>query len=231
MQYQSYYFNFFTALAASLSDDDFLTFVRQTYANLLAEPAQAARAARLKPLLDAQNAARQAAGTGGKSGKAATLGQTIRAFYGWVRLTNATTVFAKFPLPTMEERIQILPKGNTGLYQADHSELLAEATVYVDGLQKYKATLGDAAGTEGDAWLLKLKNALSGRGNEEKDLKAASTSLDDAEKAACVVLFGIHGGLLETYFESPMLAAAFFPFPDSAGEEAAQTAPDPAKVP
>ena len=35
MQYQSYYFNFFTALAASVSDDDFLTFVRQTYTHLL----------------------------------------------------------------------------------------------------------------------------------------------------------------------------------------------------
>ncbi len=38
MRYGSYYFNFFTALAASLSDDDFLTFVRQTYANLAADP-------------------------------------------------------------------------------------------------------------------------------------------------------------------------------------------------
>ncbi len=47
------------------------------------------------------------------------------------------------------------------------------------------------------------------------------------------MLFGIHGGLLETYAESPLLAAAFFPFPfpDSDGEETTQPAPDPAKVP
>ena len=231
MQYQSYYFNFFTALAASLSDDAFLTLVRQTYTNLAADPAQAARAARLKPFLDAQTAARQAAGTGGKSAKVMTLGQTIREFFAWVRLTNATTVFAKYPLPTMEERINILPKGNTGLYQANHGELLAEATVYVDGLKLYKAKLGDDAWTEGDAWLLKLKDALGGRGTEEKDHKAASTALDDAEQKTCVVLFGIHGGLLETYAESPKLAAAFFPYPDSPGDEDAISTPDPAKVP
>ena len=227
MQYQSYYFNFFTALGASLSDDDFLAFVRQTYANLLADPAQAARAARLKPFLDAQTAARQAAGTGGKSGKTATLGQTIRAFFAWVRLTNATTVFAKFPFPTMEERLTILPKGVSGLYDADHSELLAEATTYVEGLKKYGATLGATAGQEGDAWLTKLKTALEGRGTQVKDTKSASTALDDAELKTCAVLFGIHGGLLEDHAESPKLAAAFFPYPDSVGTDA----PDPAKVP
>ncbi len=227
MQYQSYYFNFFTALAASLSDDDFLTFVRQTYANLAADPAQAARAARLKPFVEAQIAARQAAGTGGKSGKAATLGQTIRAFYQWVRLTNATTVFAKFPLPTMQARIDILPKGNTGLYQADHSELLAEATTYVDGLKQYKATLGDEAWQAGDEWLGKLQDTLSGRGKEVKNDKAAITALDDAEQASCVVLFGIHGGLIEDHAESPKMAAAFFPFPDSDGTDEPAPAPLP----
>ena len=221
MQYQSYYFNFFTALAASVSDDDFLTFVRQTYTNLLADPAQAARAARLKPFVEAQNAARQAAGTGGKSGKSATLGQIIRAFNQWVRLTNATTVFAKFPLPTMTERIEILPKGATGIYQADHGELLAEATTYVDGLKLYKGKLGNDAWTEGDAWLDKLDQALSGRGREVKNEKSASTALDDAERATCVVLFGIHGGLIEDHAASPMQAAAFFPYPDSEGPAAA----------
>lgn len=231
MQYQSYYFNFFTALAASLSDDAFLSFVRQTYTNLAADPAQAARAARLKPFLDAQNAARQAAGTGGKSAKVMTLGQTIRAFLMWVRITNATTVFAKFPLPTMTERTDILPKGVSGIYDADHSELLAEATTYVDGLKQYKATLGDAAWTEGDAWLLKLEDVLTTRGKEVMNDKVASTALDDAEKATCVVLFGIHGGLLEDNAASPQRAAAFFSFPDSEGtKQGATPAPDPAKV-
>ncbi len=231
MQYQSYYFNFFTALAASLSDDDFLTFVRQTYANLLADPAQAARAARLKPFVEAQTAARQAAGTGGKSGKALTLGQTIREFFGWVRLTNNTTVFAKFPYATDEARIVIMPKGASGLYDADHTELLAEATTYVDGLKLYKSKLGDDAWTEGDVWLDKLDKALSGRGKEVKNEKSASTALDDAEKASCVVLFGIHGGLLEDHAASPMQAAAFFPYPDSEGPAAAPTTPAPVKVP
>ena len=221
MQYQSYYFNFFTALAASLSDDDFLTFVRQTYTNLLADPAQAARAARLKPFVEAQNAARQAAGTGGKSGKVMTLGQTIREFFGWVRLTNNTTVFAKFPYPTDEARLIIMPKGVSGLYNADHTELLAEATTYVDGLKLYKGKLGNDAWTEGDAWLDKLDQALSGRGREVKNEKSASTALDDAEKATCVVLFGIHGGLVEDHAASPMQAAAFFPYPDSEGPAAA----------
>jgi hypothetical protein len=220
MQYQSYYRNFFFPLAASLSDDDFLTFVQQTHTNLLADPAHAAEAALLKPLLDAQRAARQAAGTGGKSGKSATLGQTIRAFYQWVRLTNATTVFAKFPLPTMAERITILPKGSSGLYQADHSELLAEATVYVDGLKKYRDTLGDDAGKQGDQWLDDLAAVLGGRGKEV-----------DSEKATCVVLFRIHGLLLGTYAESPSQAAAFFPYPDSIGAPGTGSAPDPVKVP
>lgn len=220
MQYQSYYFNFFTALAASLSDDAFLTFVRQTYTNLAADPAQAARAARLKPFLDAQNAARQAAGTGGKSAQAMTLGQTIRAFFAWVRLTNNTTVFAKFPYPTDAARFTLMPKGVSGLYEADHTELLAEATTYVDGLKQYKTTLGDAAWTEGDVWLDKLDAALNGRGQEVKTAKAASTALDDAEQAACVVLFGIHGGLIEDNAASPKQAAAFFPYPDSEGPAA-----------
>lgn len=228
MQYQSYYFNFFFALAASLSDDDFLTFVRQTYTNLAADPAQAARAARLKPLLDKQAAARQAAGTGGKSAKVLTLGQTIRAFLQWVRLTNNTTVFAKFPFPTDEARVVIMPKGVSGLYEAINSELLAEATTYVNGLKKYKATLGDDAWTEGDKWLLKLDDALSGRSKEVKDDKTASTALDDAETATCVVLFGIHGGLIEDHAASPKQAAAFFPYPDSEGPAAAPAAPNPA---
>ncbi len=220
MQYQSYYFNFFMSLAASLSDDGFLTFVRQTHANLAADPAQAARAARLKPFVEAQIAARQAAGTGGKSGKVITLGQTIREFLGWVRLTNNTTVFAKFPYPTAEERAVILPKGVSGIYEADHNELLAEATTYVDGLKRYKATLGDDAWQAGDVWLDKLASALTGRGKEVKNDKAASTALDDAEKASCVVLFGIHGGLIEDHAASPMQAAAFFPYPDSEGPAA-----------
>jgi hypothetical protein len=230
MRYGSYYFNFFTSLAASLSDDDFLTFVRQTYANLAADPAQAARAARLKPFVDAQTAARQAAGTGGKSGKVMTLGQTIRDFFGWVRLTNNTTVFAKFPYPTDEARLIILPKGVGGIYQADHSELLAEATTYVDGLKLYKGKLGDDAWTEGDVWLAKLDTALTGRGKEVKNEKSASTALDAAEQASCVVLFGIHGGLIEDHAASPKQAAAFFPYPDSEGPAAAPVTPDPAKV-
>ena len=220
MQYGSYYFNFFMSLAASLSDDDFLAFVRQTYANLLADPAQAARAARLKPFLDAQIAARQAAGTGGKSAKVMTLGMIMRDFFQWVRLTNNTTVFAKFPYQTDEARFVIMPKGVSGLYDADHSELLAEATVYVTGLKRYKATLGDAAWTEGDVWLDKLDTALTARGKEVKNEKAASTALDDAEKASCVVLFGIHGGLIEDHVASPKMAAAFFPYPDSEGPAA-----------
>lgn len=222
MQYRSYFRNFFVPLAASLSDDAFLSFVRQTYENLKADPARAAEAALLEPLYQAQRAARQAAGTGGRSGKVATLGQTIREFYAWVRLTNATTVFAKFPLPTQEERLRILPKGVSGIYQADHSELLAEATTYVAGLKLYKDSLGAEAGQQGEAWLTKLEQALAHRGTEVKDRQAASTALDAAEAKTCIGLFRIFGRLLDAYADQPALAYAFFPFPDSAGE-----APDP----
>ncbi|MBC7448341.1 MAG: hypothetical protein H7330_09805 [Hymenobacteraceae bacterium] len=225
MQYQSYYRNHFLALDASLSDDDFMTFVRQTYLNLLADPARAAEAALLKPALDAQEAARQAAGAGGRSGKSATLKQTIREFNQWVRLTNATTVFAKYPLPTMADRIEILPKGATGLYQADHSELLAEATTYVNGLKRFKATLGDDAGEQGDVWLAKLANALGGRGVEVKDTQMASTDLEIAEDESSRVLFRIHGRLIDAYAEDPMKAYAFFPYPDSEGTEATTPLP------
>lgn len=225
MQYQSYYRNHFVALDASLSDDDYLTFVRQTHANLLADSARAAEAALLKPALDAQTAARQAAGTGGKSGTAATLKQTIRDFYGWARLLNITTVFPKFPNPKQEERLKILPKGASGLYDADHSELLAEATTYVNGLKKYSATLGAAAGTEGDTWLAKLNTALGGRGTEVKDLQSASTDLEKAEDASSRVLFRIHGRLLDAYAEDPMKAYAFFPYPDSEGTQPTKPAP------
>ncbi|WP_210514649.1 hypothetical protein [Hymenobacter terricola] len=215
MQYQSYYQNFFLALAASLSDDAFMAFVEQTYRNLAADPARAAEAALLQPLYNAQRQARQAAGSGGQSGKVATLGTTIREFLAWVRLTNATTVFAKFPNPGAEERLTILPHGATGLYDADHGELLTEATTYVDGLKLYQDTLGKTAGEEGDAWLLKLSNALSGRGTEVKTGKVASSALDTAEHATCVVLFRLHGRLLDAFAATPAQAAAFFPYPDS----------------
>ncbi|MDQ2769512.1 MAG: hypothetical protein M3Y54_03315 [Bacteroidota bacterium] len=216
MQNQTYYLNFFLPLAASLSDDAFLSFVEQTHDNLLADPARAAEASLLAPLYQAQRAARQAAGSGGKSGKAATLGSTIREFLAWVRLTNTTTVFAKFPNPDTEERRTILPHGATGLYDADHGELLTEATTYVDGLKHYHATLGEDAGTQGDAWLLRLGNALGGRGTERKDQKLSGSALDAAEAATCVALFRIHGRLLDAYAEHPAQAAAFFPYPDSA---------------
>ncbi len=225
MQYQSYYRNHFVALDASLSDDDYLSFVRQTHANLLADPARAAEAALLKPALDAQTAARQAAGTGGKSGTSATLKQTIRDFYGWVRLLNITTVFPKFPNPKQEERLTLLPKGASGLYDADHSELLAEATTYVDGLRKYNATLGDPAVQQGDVWLGKLTDALGGRGTEVKDLQSASADLEKAEDESSRVLFRIHGRLLDAYAEDPMRAYAFFPYPDSEGRQPAKPAP------
>jgi hypothetical protein len=214
VQYQSYYQNFFLALAASLSDDAFMTFVEQTYRNLAADPARAAEAALLQPRYDAQRKARQAAGSGGHSGKAATLGTTIRESLAWVRLTN-TTVFAKFPNPDAEERRTVLPHGATGLYDADHGELLTEATTYVDGLKLYKNTLGQEAGEQGDAWLLKLSNALSGRGTEVKTGKIASSALDPAERATCGVLFRLHGRLLDAFAETPAQAAAFFPHPDS----------------
>jgi hypothetical protein len=221
MTHKTYFQNFFVALCAALSDDEFLAFADTVLANLGRDAAaHADDTAFLQPLVDKLRAAHEQRGPLGKSVTAATLGQAVKKFLAWAKLTNTTKVFPAFPDSAQKERIDIFPGGMTALYQANQSNILKRAKYYTDKVSTTYGpqTLVDAkvAATE----YKELEEALTGRTIDHATRQEGSAAVDAEELKVCGGLYRAYTGLLHEHFENPEVAYAFFPFPNSTGTAA-----------
>lgn len=218
MTHKTYFRNFFVALAAALSDDDFLAFAEKVLANLDADPAAKADADYLRPLVAALRQAHQARGPlQGASPTGATLRQTVREFLAWARLTNVQKVFPAFPDRNQAERLDIFPGGMEYLYQADYNNIGERAARYVERISRtYGAKTGVSA-AEADARLATLTQALGGHNQAGTARRGGAVAVDAQEEDVCQGLYRAYAGLLYRHFERPELAYAAFSFPQSTG--------------
>lgn len=215
----SFFNNFFFALAASLSDDEFLAFAEATLANLQRESTTyAAEIALLEPLVRELRSRHAERGERGKSATAANLRTVVRAFLQYVKLTNTKKVFPAFPDRNQKERIDILPGGMDPLYQADNTNILTRASYYLD---KVSGTYGAQTGVpvaEAAEWKQKIKDALEGRTTESSDKRKASAAIDEQEQRVCEGLYFAYTGIQRQHYLNPVKGHAYFPFPQSTGK-------------
>ena len=226
MTHKTYFYNFFVALAAALSDDEFLAFSDAVLANLKRDPAKyATEIAYLEPQVEKLRAAHQARGMEGKSATVTDLRGAVRAFLQWAKLTNTTKIFPAFPDRKQKERVDIFPGGMDALYRADQTNILKRAKYYLDKISvTYAAqtTITPAAAkTQYDA----LEAALTKRTTATADKRGHSVAIDEQEEIVCVGLYRAYTRLLNEYFEQPEEAYTYFPFPQSTG------APEDANLP
>ena len=219
MTNKTYFINFFDALAASQSDDEFLAFAEASLANLKREAAAyTAEIALLEPLVQELRARHTQQGERGKSATATTLKKVVRGFLQYAKLTNTTKVFPAFPDRTQTERIDILPGGMDALYHADTTNILSRATYYLD---KITATHGAKTGVpvaDATAWKQKIKDAVEGRTVETGDQRKASAAIDEQEIQVCDGLYFAYTGVQRKHFQQPEAGYAYFPFPESTGK-------------
>jgi hypothetical protein len=221
MTHKTYFQNFFVALCAALSDDEFLAFSDTTLANLGRDAAvHAADIAYLTPLVEGLRAAHAQRGPQGKSATAATLRTAVKNFLAWAKLTNTTKVFPAFPDETQPERIDIFPGGMSALYQANQSNILQRAKYYVDKVGTTYGAQTKVAATEAAAEYQKLDDALTGRTTEHATRQEGSAAVDAGEFKVCLGLYRAYAGLLYEHFEHPERAYAYFPFPNTTGTPA-----------
>ncbi len=218
MTNRTYFENFFIALAASQSDDDFLAFADAVAANLQKEGATyAAELAVLLPLVAELRARHNQQGERGKSTAAAGLRRVVREFLAYARLTNTRKVFPAFPDRRQPERVAIFPNGMDGLYQADTTNILSRATYYLDQIT---VTYGAATGVpvaEAAAWKTKIKDAVAGRTTETGDQRKVSAAIDEQEERVCDGLYLAYTGTQRQHYRQPEAGYAYFPFPQSTG--------------
>lgn len=221
MTHSTYFQNFFVALCAALSDDEFLAFADTVLANLQRDDkAHAEDLAYLEPLVAQLHKAHAQRGPLGKSATAATLGQAVKSFLAWAKLTNTTKVFPAFPDAAQAERIAIFPGGMDALYQAKQSNILERAKYYTDkiGTTYGKQTKVDAQ--EAASHYQALQDALTDRRTDSANKKEGAAAVDKEEEAVCEGLYRAYAGLLHQHFDHPELAYAYFPFPKTTGTAA-----------
>ena len=218
MTHKTYFQNFFVALCAALSDDEFLAFADTVLANLQRDAAaHAADVAYLAPLLAQLRAAHEQRGPQGQSATAATLRTAVKNFLAWAKLTNTTKVFPAFPDRMQTERIAIFPGGMDALYRADQTNILSRAKYYLDQIGTTYGTQTKVTPTEATAEYKKLEDALTGRTTDHATRQEGSAAVDAEELNVCQGLYRAYAGLLHEHFEHPELAYAYFPFPNTQG--------------
>ena len=219
MTNKTYFINFFDALAASMSDDEFLAFAEATLANLKREAATyAAEIALLEPLVQELRARHAQQGVRGKSATAATLRKVVREFLNYAKLTNTTKVFPAFPDRTQPERIDIFPGGMDTLYDADNTNILARATYYLDKISATYGAKTNVPAQEATDWKKKIKDAIEGRTTDASGQRQVSAAIDEQEAKVCDGLYFAYTGVLRQHYQHPEQAYAYFPFPKSTGD-------------
>ncbi len=219
MTNKTYFVNFFDALAASLSDDEFLAFAEATLANLQREAvAFAAEIALLEPLVQELRARHDQQGTRGRSATAASLKKVVREFLQYARLTNTTKVFPAFPDRAQTERIDIFPGGMDTLYQADTTNILGRATYYLDRITATYGAQTKVPASEATTWKQRIKDAVEGRTVETGDQRKASAAIDEQEVHVCDGLYFAYAGVQQKHYLQPEAGYAYFPFPQSTGK-------------
>ena len=226
MTHKTYFQNFFVALCAALSDDEFRAFAEAVLANLqrgsdAASPdAASPDADYLAPLLAKLRAAHEQRGPQGQSATAATLRTAVKNFLAWAQLTNTTKVFPAFPNREQTERIDIFPGGMDALYRADHTNILTRAKYYLDQIGTTYGAQTKVTPTEAAAEYKKLEDALAGRTTDHTTRQQGSAAVDAEELNVCLGLYRTYAGLLHEHFEHPEQAYAYFPFPNTQGTPA-----------
>ncbi len=219
MTNQTYFINFFDALAASLSDDEFLAFAEASLANLKREAATYAKEiALLEPLVQELRARHTQQGERGKSATVASLKKVVREFLQYAKLTNTTKVFPAFPDRAQPERVDIFPGGMDALYRADQTNILTRATYYLD---KITATYGGQTKvpvSEATDWKARIKNAVEGRTTDASSQRQASAAIDEQEIRVCDGLYFAYAGIQQQHYLQPEAGHAYFPFPQSTGK-------------
>ena len=219
MTHKTYFYNFFGALAAATSDDEFLAFATATLANLQREAATyAPEIAYLEPQVAQLRATHQARGVVGKSATATDLRGAVRAFLAWAKLTNTTKVFPAFPDRKQRERIDIFPGGMDTLYRADHANLLKRAQYYLHKISgPYGAQTGVTPAQAAEQYAA-LETALTNRTTDAATTRGHSAAIDEQEEVVCLGLYRAYARLLNVYFEHPAQAYTYFPFPHTTGQ-------------
>ena len=215
----TYFINFFDALAASLSDDEFLAFAEASLANLKKEAATYAKEiALLEPLVQELRARHTQQGERGKSATATTLKKVVREFLQYAKLTNTTNVFPAFPDRAQTERVAIFPGGMDALYQADTTNILGRATYYLDKITDTYGAQTKVPVSEATAWKQRIKDAVEGRTTETGDQRKASAAIDEQEIKVCDGLYFAYAGVQQQHYLQPEAGHAYFPFPQSTGQ-------------
>ena len=213
MTHKTYFQNFFVALCAAQSDDDFLAFASTVLANLERDASAASPdAAYLAPLVARLRTAHEQRGPQGLSATAATLRTAVKNFLAWAQLTNTTKVFPAFPDRMQAERIAILPGGMDALYQADQTNILSRAKYYLDQIATTYGAQTKVTPAEAAEQLQKLTDALTGRTTDHATRQQGSAAVDAEELSVCLGLYRAYAGLLHEHFEHPEQAYAYFPF-------------------
>lgn len=226
MTHKTYFQNFFIALCAALSDDEFLAFADTTLANLERDAAaHAPDIAYLAPLVEKLRTAHAQRGPQGKSATAASLRGAVKNFLAWAKLTNTTKVFPAFPDREQKERIAIFPGGMGALYHADQTNILKRAKYYLDRISGTYGPETKVTPAEADAEYEKLENALTSRTTDHATRQEGSAAVDAEELKVCVGLYRAYAGLLHEHFENPELAYTYFPFPNTQGAAADDNLP------
>jgi hypothetical protein len=220
MTHKTYFQNFFVALCAALSDDEFLAFADAVLANLRRDAASADDAAYLAPLVEHLRQAHEQRGPQGKSATAATLRTAVKNFLAWAKLTNTTKVFPAFPNAAQAERIDIFPGGMDALYRAAQTNILPRAKYYLDKIGTTYGAQTKVDAKEVAAQYKQLEDALSGRTTDHTTRQEGSAAVDVEELKVCVGLYRAYAGLLHRHFEQPEVAYATFPFPNTQGTHA-----------
>jgi hypothetical protein len=219
MTHKTFFNNFFVALAAAMSDDEFLAFSDAVLANLKRDAAKySPEIAYLEPQVAQLRVGHQARGLEGKSATVTDLRGAVRAFLAWAKHTNVTKVFPAFPDRKQSERIDIFPGGMDTLYRADQTNILKRAKYY---LEKISVTYGAQTGVkdaDAQAQYEALEKALTKRITSVADKRASSVAIDERETIVCVGLYRAYTRLLNEHFEQPEEAYTYFPFPQSTGK-------------
>ncbi len=218
MTHKMFFQNFFLALAASVSDDDFLAFAVTALANLDADGGYPAEADFLRTQVAELQKQHQARGVvGGKVAKSATFQQAVRSFLAWAKLTNTQRVFPAFPDRNQTERIDILPGGMDYLYRADNDNVVERVTYYLDKISKTYGTQTKVTPAEAAAQLKLLAEAATGNTTGKAGTKKASAAIDTQELVVAEDLYRTYTATLAKNWEDPMQAYALFPFPNTTG--------------
>lgn len=219
MTNKTYFINFFDALAASQSDDEFLAFAEASLANLQREAsAYAEEIALLEPLVQELRKRHDQQGERGKSATVASLKKVVREFLQYARLTNTTKVFPAFPDRAQTERVAIFPGGMDALYQADNTNILSRATYYLDKITDTYGGQTKVPVSEATDWKQRIKDAVEGRTVETGDQRKASAAIDEQEVHVCDGLYFAYTGVQRQHYLQPEAGHAYFPFPESTGD-------------